>query len=62
MCWWSVGVLMRFVWRLLGVGMAVFGWGGCVCLGCEWVSEFWTSGIAYTVLSLINAPPLINAP
>ena len=26
----SVGVLMRFVWRSLGVGMGVLGGGGCV--------------------------------
>ena len=47
----SVGVLMRFVQRSLGVGMGVFG-DGCVGVGwvCVldvggWVSEFWTSGI-----------------
>ena len=28
----SVGVVMGFVWRSLGVGMGVLGWGGCVCL------------------------------
>ena len=37
----SVGVLMGFVWRSLGVGvgMGVLGWGGCVC-GCGWVGEW----------------------
>ena len=29
---WSVDVLMRFVWRSLGVGMGVLGWG----LVCVW--------------------------
>ena len=29
---WYMGVLMRFVWRSLGVGMGVleYGWGVCV--------------------------------
>ena len=34
----SVGVLMRFVWRSLGVGMGLLGWGG-VYLGCRWLDE-----------------------
>ena len=29
----SVYVLIRFVWRALGVGMGVLGW------GCGWVGE-----------------------
>ena len=34
----SVGVLMRFVWRSLGVGRGVLGWAGVgVYLGCGWV-------------------------
>ena len=42
----SVGVLMRFVWRSLGVGMGMLGWGGCVFgdVG-EKVCEFCTSGV-----------------
>ena len=37
----SVGVLMRSVWRSLGVGMGVLGGVG-VCLGCGWgFLEFW---------------------
>ena len=32
----SVGVLMRFVWRSLGVGMGVLWW-GWVCVGWVWV-------------------------
>ena len=51
----SVGVLMRFVWRSLGLGRGVLGcvW-VCVCWGVGgvcvwgvggWASEFWTSGI-----------------
>ena len=41
----SVGVLMRFVWRSLGVGMSLLGWGGPCVFGdvSELVSEFWTS-------------------
>ena len=49
--WWSlwcvgggsVGVLMRFVWSSLGVGMDVLCWGR-VYLGvwvCEWVFDKW---------------------
>ena len=35
----SVGVLMRFVWRSLGIRMGVLEWEqGCVC-GCGWVDE-----------------------
>ena len=30
-----VGVLMRFVWRSLGVGMGVLGW----CHWCGWGDE-----------------------
>ena len=41
----SVGVLMRFVWRSLGVGSVVLGGGGCVFCWC-WC-EFWTSGIVH---------------
>ena len=38
----SVGVLMRFVWRLLGVQMGLLGGSGVgvgVCLGCGWAGE-----------------------
>ena len=39
----SVGVLMRFVWRSLGVGMGVLGWGCVYVFGVwvgRWLSEF----------------------
>ena len=44
----SVGVLMRFVWRSLGVGM------GCVGGVGGWVSEFWTSGIVYMLICTLS--------
>ena len=37
-----VGVLMRFEWWSLGVGV-----GGCYGVWVEWMSEFYTSGIVY---------------
>ena len=43
----SVGVLKRFVWRSLGVGMDVFG-----VLG--WVREFLTRGTVYMLMLTIS--------
>ena len=48
----SVGVLLRFVWKSLSVGMGVSGWGRGV-FGV-WLSEFWTSGIVYILILTIN--------
>ena len=46
-----MGVLVRFVWRSLSVGMCVLGWCGGVC---GWVGEFWTSDIVYMVILTIS--------
>ena len=35
----SVDVLVRFVWRSLGVGMGVLGWGWVFVSWCGWVGE-----------------------
>ena len=51
----SVGVLITFVYRSLGVGMFLLGGGGCIGMNVGvcfrgmggWVSEFWTSSIVY---------------
>ena len=47
-----VGVLMRFIWTSLGVGRGVLGYVCVFGFGGEgfWVSEFWTSGIAYMLI------------
>ena len=51
----SVGVLTRFVWRLLGVGMGVLGWDGCIFGGLDGlVSEFWTRGIVLKLILTIS--------
>ena len=57
---WSVDVLM-FVWRSLGVGMAVLGWkwGGVVvcvfvCVGGRHVSDIWTNGLDYMLIFIMN--------
>ena len=51
----SVGVLMRFVWRSLGVGMGVLRWGRVCVWGVDgWVSEFLTSGIVYILILRIS--------
>ena len=51
----SVGVLMRFVWRSLGVGRGVLGGGGWVSGGVGgWASEFWTSDIVYMLILTIS--------
>ena len=52
----SMGVLMRFVWRSLGVGgVCCGGVGVCfvVCVG-GWVSAFWTSGIVYMLILTVS--------
>ena len=35
----SVGVLTRFVWRSLGVGMGMFWWRWVCVQGCGWVGK-----------------------
>ena len=58
----SVGVLMRFVWRSLGVGMGVLGWVGCVFGGVgERMNEFWTSGIVYMLILAISMSTVPNS-
>ena len=44
----SVGVLMRSVWRSLGVGWVC--WDGD---GGGWMVEFWTSDIVYMLILII---------
>ena len=41
----SKGVIMRFVWRSLDVGMGVLGWDECELWGVDgWLGKFWESG------------------
>ena len=49
-----VGVLMRFKWYTLGVGMGVLGWGVLGVWVDGWVSEFWTSDIVYILIFTIS--------
>ena len=49
-----MGVLMRFVWMSLGVGMGVLGWGWMCVWGCGWMSEFGTNGIVYMLILTIS--------
>ena len=55
--WWcmlvsgSVGVLMVFEWKAMGVWMDVLGWGWVCVLGAdELISKFWTSCIFYKLI------------
>ena len=53
----SMSVLMRFVWRSLGVGLGCLGEGGCV-FGVWVGSQLWTSGIVYMpilTISMLNS-------
>ena len=47
----SVGVLMVFEWKAMGVWRDVLGWGWVCVLGAdELISKFWTSCIVYMLI------------